>query len=104
MVKRTGIVVAIITVFAALLLGQELRYRLVPGWPQLPANWNLGETPGVDTDSRGHVYVFTRGPHSLLEFDPAGKFLREIGAGLFVSAHGVRIDAQQNIWAVDHDG
>ena len=83
---------------------KPLPYRVVPNWPELPAGWNLGETAGVARDSRGHVYVFNRGPHPLLEFEPGGRFVREIGTGLFVSAHGVRIDAQDNIWAVDVDG
>ena len=83
---------------------RPLSYDVAPNWPELPEGWNLGETPGVATDSRGHVYVFNRGPHALLEFEPGGKFVREIGKGLFISAHGVRLDREKNIWAVDHDG
>ena len=39
----------------------------------------------------------------LLEFDPNGKFLREIGKGLYAwsLAHSVRIDKDDNIWAID---
>lgn len=109
---RPRVLLLILGLLAALALlaqtgpndAKELPYKVVPGWPELPAGWNLGETASVDTDSRGHVYVFNRGPHALLEFDPAGKFVREIGEGLFVSAHSVRIDAQENIWTVDVDG
>jgi DNA-binding beta-propeller fold protein YncE len=57
--------------------------------------------PGIAQDSRGHIYVFNRSPHPLLEFDPSGRFVREIGEGMFVSAHSVRIDSEDNIWAVD---
>ncbi len=83
---------------------QELPYKVVPNWPELPTGWNLGETSGVAKDSRGHIYVFNRGPHALLEFEPTGKFVREIGQGLFVASHGVRVDPQDNIWTVDVDG
>ena len=39
----------------------------------------------------------------LLEFGPEGEFIREIGAGLYgwSFAHTVRIDRDDNIWAVD---
>lgn len=83
---------------------KELPYRVVPNWPEAPPGWNLGETSGVSKDSRGHIYVFNRGPHALLEFEPGGKFVREIGEGLFASSHGVRVDSQDNIWTVDVDG
>ena len=74
---------------------------------------NLGEGAGVAVNSKGHVFVFTRGNVSgpafgataaqLLEFGPDGKFLREIGKGLyaFAYAHTVRVDKDDNIWAVD---
>ena len=84
--------------------GQELRYQVVSNWPELPPGWNLGEAASVTKDSRGHIYVFNRGPHPLLEFETNGKFMREIGEGLVVSAHGVRVDPQDNIWAVDVGG
>ena len=39
----------------------------------------------------------------LLEFGPKGEFLREIGKGLYAwsEAHSVRIDKDDNIWAID---
>ena len=39
----------------------------------------------------------------LLDFGPNGQFIREIGAGLsgWSFAHTVRIDRDDNIWAVD---
>ena len=56
------------------------------------------------TNSKGHLFVFTRsGRTRLFEFDQTGKYVREIGDGLygFEMAHGVRVDAHDNIWAVD---
>jgi hypothetical protein len=60
------------------------------------------------------VFVFTRsnsanGPAfapaaaQLLEFGPRGEFIREIGKGLYgwSAAHTVRVDRDDNIWAVD---
>jgi streptogramin lyase len=64
----------------------------------------LGEGIGVATNSKGHVFVYTRsGDTRLLEFDQNGTFVREIGQGLygFEFAHAVRVDRDDNIWAVD---
>src|ERR1044071_4211908 len=81
---------------------------------KLPAGTNFGEVPGVAVNSKGHVFVFTRsnsagGPAyaptaaQLLEFGPKGEFIREIGRGLYAGsfAHSVRIDKDDNIWAID---
>jgi hypothetical protein len=85
----------------------------------LPANTYLGEVAGVATNSKGHVFVYTRTGHAvatlgdertfyhngsrLFEFDQTGKFVKEIGQGVYAFnfAQQVRVDAQDNIWIVD---
>jgi hypothetical protein len=82
----------------------EIPFRSVPNFLTLPPNVYLGEGIGVATDSKGHVFVFTRsGDTRLFEFDRNGAFMREIGQGLygFEFAHAVRVDRDDNIWAVD---
>ena len=51
----------------------------------------------------GGSRFFTHGGSRLFEFDPTGKYLREIGTGIygFLFAQSVRIDSQDNIWTVD---
>jgi streptogramin lyase len=46
---------------------------------------------------------FANGGSRLFEFEPNGKFVREIGQNLyaFVFAHAVRVDPQDNIWVID---
>src|SRR3989442_869294 len=82
----------------------EIPFDSVPNFLKLPANLYLGEGIGVATNSKGHVFVYTRSQSTrLFEFDQNGKFVREIGDNLygFAFAHAVRVDPQDNIWAVD---
>src|ERR671936_2795306 len=92
----------------------EIPFDSVPDFLKLPPGMNFGEVAGVAVNSKGHVFVFTRsnsagGPAyapsaaQLLEFGPKGEFLREIGKRLYAwsFAHTVRIDKDDNIWAVD---
>jgi sugar lactone lactonase YvrE len=82
----------------------EIPYESVPNLLKFPANLYLGEGIGVATDSKGHIFVYTRSQRTrLFEFDHNGAYMRELGEGLygFVFAHAVRVDPQDNIWAVD---
>jgi len=88
-------------------------YRSVPDFLKLPADLYLGEVAGVAVNSKGRVFVFSRGNTTgpayaaaaaqLLEFDPDGKFLREIGHNLYAwsFAHSVKVDKEDNIWVAD---
>lgn len=91
----------------------EIPFDSIPFF-KLPPDLNFGEDAGVAVNSKGHVYVFTRsnsasGPAyaataaQLLEFGPDGRFIREIGKGLYAwsYAHAVRVDKDDNIWAID---
>ncbi len=84
-----------------------------------PDDIYLGEVGGVATDSKGNVYVYTRTGHPtitlggarafahggsrLFQFDRNGRYTREIGKDLygFMFAQQVRVDKDDNIWAVD---
>src|SRR5437867_4603051 len=97
----------------------EIPYDSAPNVVTLPDGLYLGEAVGVATNSKGHVFVYTRtgsprvtlgtnrvfarSAARLFEFDQNGKYLREIGQGLygFVFAHAVRVDRQDNIWVID---
>src|ERR1700694_1013460 len=92
----------------------EIAFDSVADFLKLPPGMNFGEVPGVAVNSKGHVFVFSRsnsaqGPAygaaaaQLLEFGPKGEYLREIGKGLYAwsEAHSVRIDKDDNIWAID---
>ena len=86
-------------------------YESVPNAMRLPQNMYFGEAAGVAVNSKKHIFVFSRGNTNgpafgaaaaqLLEFAPDGRYLREIGKNLYAwaSAHTVRIDKQDNLWA-----
>ena len=78
-----------------------LPYQPVPDFLTLPPGLNFGETSGIALNSRGHIFVFHRGSPALVEFDADGHFIRAIGEGLFTTSHGLRIDAEDNIWTTD---
>lgn len=82
----------------------EIPYDSVANFFKMPPNVYFGEGIGIATNSKGHVFVYTRsGETRLFEFDQNGVFVREIGQGLYglVFAHAVRVDRDDNIWVVD---
>jgi len=82
----------------------EIPYESAPNPLKLPEHVYLGEAAGVAVNSKGHIFVFSRGGHTqLLEFDRDGSFTRTIGDDLygFVFAHTVRVDKDGNLWCVD---
>ena len=83
----------------------EIPYDSVPNFLiKLPPGLYLGEAMGVATNSKGHVFVYTRSANTrLFEFDQNGNYVREIGDGNygFEFAHSVRVDPEDNIWVVD---
>ena len=86
---------------------------------KLPNDVFLGPVAGVGTNSKGHVFVYTRTGHPyatlgdnrtfshggsrLFEFEQGGKFVRELGQDVygFNAAIGLRVDPQDNVWAID---
>ncbi|HEX4595485.1 MAG TPA: peptidyl-alpha-hydroxyglycine alpha-amidating lyase family protein [Bryobacteraceae bacterium] len=108
--------------FAVALCAQsapEITFDSAPNLLKLPEHTYLGEVPGVATNSKGHIFVYTRagvpyatmggsrtfthGGSRLFEFDQTGKFVHEIGQGIygFLFAQVVRVDPEDNIWVVD---
>src|SRR5665213_1291416 len=97
----------------------EIAYDSAANPLTMPDDSYLGEVGGVATNSRGDLYVYTRTGHPtvslggsrafahggsrLFQFDRNGRFVREIGQGIygFMFAAQVRVDPQDNFWVVD---
>ena len=103
---------------SSLFLGQEgaipqIPFQSAPDPLKLPPDLYLGEATGVAVNSKGHIFVLSRGNTTgpaygaaaaqLLEFGPHGDFLREIGHNLYAwsFAHAVKVDREDNIWVAD---
>ena len=117
------ILVAVVALFASPVFAQisvpEIPFDSTPNLLKMPDNIVIGEAVGVATNSKGHIFVYTRtgstnatlggsrvfthGGARLFEFGPTGSFVREIGQGAYglMFAHTVRVDPQDNVWIVD---
>jgi len=92
---------------------RTIAYDSVPNPLHLPRDTYFGECSGVALNSKGHIFVLSRGNTTgpaygaaaaqLLEFAPDGRFVREIGHNLYAwsFAHMVKVDREDNIWVTD---
>src|SRR5271156_521136 len=104
-VNRSVLILALCLTAPSSLFAQNptvptIPFDSVPDFLKLPPDVYLGEAAGVAVNSKGHVFVFSRGgtlgpaygaaAAQLLEFDVDGKFVREIGRNLYAwsFAHG----------------
>lgn len=108
--------VAVALIGGAAAASGKAGYQVVHGWPNLPEGRVLGAAAGVAVNAKDEVFVFHRAgrvwteplPTDVLT-DPTiavfdgrtGRFLREMGAGIFAMPHGLSIDRDGNIWATD---
>ena len=81
----------------------DIAFESVRNFLKFPPNIHMGEGIGVATNSKGHIFVYTRSQATrLFEFDAKGTYLRELGEGLYglVFAHAVRVDPEDNVCEV----
>lgn len=82
----------------------DLGFKAVEDGLKMPAGITMGAPSSVAFDAHGHMLVFNRGQHPLMEFDGQGVFVRSFGEGRYVRPHGMRLDADGNIWTTDVNG
>ncbi len=91
-------------------------YELVEDWPQLPADFILGNPTGIGVDSLQNIFVFHRAgrlwtdpmPDSVISAKTivvldknTGKIIDSWGENIFIMPHGLTIDKENNIWLTD---
>jgi len=93
--------------------GMATRGTFIPDVPQLPYRFveqihppsgtsAFSNVAGVGLLKNGHLIVFQRMPmFMLLEYDAQGRLLRNIDPNIMARPHGMRIDANDNIWLTD---
>jgi sugar lactone lactonase YvrE len=85
---------------------------------QLPEGRKWGSTASVTTAPDGTIWVTDRCGNSgaggttcggasanvnpIFQFDPSGKMLKSLGAGMFVSPHKLTVDKDGNLWMADN--
>lgn len=76
-------------------------FEPVTDFLKVPQGWTLGPCSAVAFSGKGEIYLFHRGPHPILCFDADGKYLRSWGDDVIQTAHGLRIDRDDNVWVTD---
>lgn len=112
-------IITLLALFATPTFAQQpvpdIPFESVSNYLKYSPEMNLGEVLSVAVNSKGHIVVLnhpgtaTSGPiygnatTQLFEFDDAGKYVREIGHGVYglAYAHSVRFDKYDNLWVVD---
>jgi DNA-binding beta-propeller fold protein YncE len=85
---------------------------------QLPDGRKWGSTASVTTAPDGTIWVTDRCGNSgaggttcggasanvnpIFQFDPSGRLLKSLGAGMFVSPHKLTVDKDGNLWMADN--
>lgn len=107
------LVITLCLAVTSLVAAQDAAWRTITNWAAMPEGRTWGSTSTLDVDRGGNVWVFERcGANAcdastlppVIQFDPAGKFLRAFGAGLFVFPHGIHVDRDGNVWVADASG
>lgn len=93
---------SVVLILVLAVVGQgTFKYRVIPNWPKLPTGSAFREVAGVCVDSHDSVYVFHRGKHPVMVFDPEGNFLRSWGDETFSLAHNIRLGPDNSLYCID---
>ncbi len=79
------------------------QYTVQEEWWTLPEGWEFGWIPAVAVDSQDRVYVYSRSEHPMVVFDRDGNFIDAWGDDILKDAHGIFIDADDNIYCTERD-
>ncbi|MFQ6039855.1 MAG: peptidyl-alpha-hydroxyglycine alpha-amidating lyase family protein [Candidatus Poribacteria bacterium] len=81
----------------------KYKYEVQEGWGKLPEGWTFGWIPAVAVDSEDRVYVYSRSERPMVVFDASGNFITSWGEDILKDAHGIFIDAEDNIYCAERN-
>lgn len=79
----------------------DYQYKVIADWFKPPGGWSFGWIPSVAVDSHDRVYVYSRSDHPMVVLDRDGTFLASWGDDILKDAHGIYIDADDNLYCVE---
>ena len=82
-------------------VGAEAPYQSV-GFLKFPTEVELGAVSAVAVAEDGRVFVLHRGQPPLVRFNAQGEYDKGWGEKQFKVPHGLRLDAQGNVWTTDN--
>jgi len=88
-------------------------FRVVENLAKLPAGRTWRDPSAVSIDCHGYIWMIDRcGEYPcqvqdlppILKFSPSGELLKSFGENMFVYAHGLFVDKDDNVWVTDGRG
>ena len=76
-------------------------YRMVENWPTLRPGQTWGAAIGLLPDDTGGLWMLFRSEPPVNYIDASGQVTKGIGEGMIVTAHGLCMDHDGNLWAGD---
>ena len=111
--KRLGLFAA--TAFlAGATAAQENPYREISDWAETAGSRDLGSVAWAYADADDNAWIVERcGQNSCADrddvapihmYDTNGRWVKSLGAGMFVFPHGIYVDPDGNLWVTDGGG
>ena len=101
---RAAALMALLFIAPCITAEDRLNFKPLADFPQLLDTVQLGPCSAVSLSRDGRIFLFNRGEHPIICLDKHGRFVRSWGEGEIVSSHGLRIDADDNVWVTDMGG
>ena len=92
----------VLTLFAFVASAHAAEPYVSTGFLPLPSDIQIGAMSAVAVDGPDRIYVLHRGEPPLLVLDGQHKLIAGWGKGEFKTPHGLRVDAQGNVWVTDN--
>jgi len=111
--ERLGLFAAA-AILAGAAAAQENPYREISDWAETAGSRDLGSVAWAYADADDNLWIVERcGQNTCVDrddvapihmYDANGRWVKSLGAGMFVFPHGIYVDPDGNIWVTDGGG